>query len=137
MPGQDIISKERELGRRYARMLRDSFKSQISVLQKHTGQTSKVGYRVRFRDLMLQSIAVRTTKVPFINYFGVDKERKSHSFHSKSGAVLVRKAHPFKLNPKISDLNIPRHIVDGFADELSELRGDRIMVDAGKLLDIK
>jgi len=125
----DVISKEKAIGRKYALELRNDFKSQISVLNKKTGATSKIGYRVRFRDLMLQSIAVRTTKVPFINHFGVDKERQAHQVKSKLGKIYTRKAHPFKLNSKISDLTISETLVNNFADEISELRGDKVLAE--------
>lgn len=137
MRGRDLISEEKVIGKKYVKLLRNSFKSQISVLNKRTGRTFKVGTRVRFRDLMLQSIAVRTTHVPFINFYGVDKERKEHYFKSKSGKVLTRKEHPFKLVSKIKDLNIPTAIINGFADEIGELRGDAIIATADKQFQVK
>lgn len=137
MSGKNIIGEERTIGNKYAQQLRSSFKKQVSVLDKITGQTSKPGYRVRFRDSVLQSIAVRTVKSPFVNFYGVDKERKSHSFKSRSGKTVIRKAHPFKLNPKILELSIPDNIINGLADDISNLRGDRVLVEAGNQLQTK
>lgn len=71
-------------------------------------------------------------KYPFVNFYGVDKERQSHSFKSKSGRIFTRKTHPFKLKPKISDLTIPDDLINRFADDISNLLGDQILAEAGK-----
>lgn len=137
MRGRDFISEERAVGRKYAILLRDNFKQQISVLQKRTGETFRVRYRVSFRDLHVRSVVVRTTKVPFIQHFGVDKMRKAHTFRSKSGNTFTRKEHPFKLASKIPSLEIPDHISEGFADEISSIRGDEMLYAAGKLFELR
>lgn len=137
MRGRDFISEERAIGKKYAVQLRNSFKNQISVLDKHTGNTFKTGYRVRIRDLMLQSIAVRTNKVPFINHFGVNKDRAQNTYHSKSGRVFTRKGHPFRLTPKIKDLHIPENLINGLADEIGELRGDHALTEVGANFQIR
>lgn len=137
MRGRDFIAEERSIGKKYAIELRNSFKKQISVLDKHTGDTFKAGYRVRFRQQMLQSVAVKTTKVPFINYYGVNKQRAENTYHSKSGRMFTRKSHPFKLHAKIKDLHIPINIVNGLADEIGELRGDQVLTEASKNFQIR
>lgn len=134
---KDTIAQEKAVGRKYAQQLLHSIKSQLAVLDKQTGKTSRPVSRVRFRFYQLESIGVVTVKSAFINHFGVDKERKSHTFKSKSGKTLIRKAHPFKLDPKVKKLEIPASIVNGLADEISEIRGTEVLIEANKALDIK
>ncbi|MDD3772113.1 MAG: hypothetical protein RBT46_04340 [Weeksellaceae bacterium] len=131
---KDYTAEERAIGKKYAMQMRDAFKRQISVLDKQSGALRKAGYRVRFRDQEVQAISVQTVNYAFVNYFGVDKERKSHSLKTATGKISIRKSHPFKLNSKIQTLEIPNQIIDGFADEISELRGDKVLVDASRLL---
>lgn len=130
MQGRDFIGEEKKIGRKYAIALRDSFRRQIAGLSKNTGKASKPGYQVRFRYLMLQSIAVRTVKYTFINHYGVDTIRKANS--PNGGPVLHRKPHPFKLKSTIPEINIPERILNGLADDIAELRGDRVLTEAGK-----
>lgn len=130
--GFDALGAERAVGRKYANMLKDSFKKQISILDKRSGKLQRVGSRVRVRNLQLQSIAVRTVNYAFVNYYGVDTVRKAHTFKSKKGNVFERKAHPFKLNPKIQSLEIPENIINGFADEIAEIRGDQVLAEASQ-----
>lgn len=131
---KDYTAEERAIGKKYAMQMRDAFKQQVSVLDKQSGALRKVGHRVRFRNQEVQSISVRTVNYAFINFFGVDKERKAHSFRTATGKTFKRKSHPFKLNSKIQTLEIPKQIIDGFADEISELRGDKVLADAGRFL---
>lgn len=133
---KDNIAAERAIGQKYAKLLRNSIKSQLSVLDKKTGTTSKVGYRVRFRNNELQSVSAKTIKSAFINHFGVDTQREAHTFKSKKGNVFQRKEHPFKLVPKVKTLGIPDFIVNGFANDIAELRGDGVLIGASKALDI-
>jgi len=135
MRGRDFIGEEKRIGRKYAVALRDSFRRQIAGLAKDTGKASRPGYRVRFRHLMLQSIAAQTVKYAFINHYGVDTIRKANS--PKGGPVLTRKAHPFKLKPTIPEINIPDRILTGLADDISELRGDEVLSEAGKQWRVK
>lgn len=135
MRGRDFISEEKKIGRKHAMYLRNSFRKQISNLRKDTGRASKPGYRVGFRQHMLQSIAVQTVKYTFINHLGVDTLRKANS--PKGGPVLHRQAHPFKLKPTIADISIPEKILNGLADDISELRGDLILSEASKQWQIK
>lgn len=137
MKGYDALGAERAIGKKYAIMMRDVFRRQVSVLDKKTGTLKRAGYRVRVRNLQLQSIAVRTVNYAFVNYHGVDTQRKAHQFKSKSGGVFTRKAHPFKLNPKIQTLEIPEHIVNGVADELAEVRGNRVLAEASENLKLR
>lgn len=130
--GFDAIAAERAVGRKYANMMKAAFKQQISVLDKQSGKLQRVGSRVRVKDHMLQSISVRTVNYAFVNFHGVDKIRKAHSFKSKKGNVFQRKEHPFKLNPKIQTLEIPDNIVNGFATEIAEIRGDEVLAEASK-----
>lgn len=133
---KDNIAAERAVGQKYARLLLKSVKAQLSVLEKDTGETSRPGYRVRLRSYQLQSISVITKKSAFINHFGVDKVRKAHTFETEEGKVFQRKAHPFKLNPKIKTLGIPASIINGLADEIADIRGREVLVEATKALDI-
>lgn len=133
---KDNTAKERVIGKKYALLMRASFKKQVSVLDKRSGLLKKVEYRVRFRNNKLQSTAAKTVNYAFVNHFGVDKERKSHIFKSSTGKTFMRKALPFKLNPKIQ-LEIPPEIINGFADEIAALRGDKVLVNMGRFLQRK
>ncbi|MFA7448732.1 MAG: hypothetical protein WCY77_09870 [Weeksellaceae bacterium] len=133
---KDNIAAERAIGQKYAKLLRNSVRSQLSVLNKKTGKTSRPGYRVRLRSYQLQSISVVTQKSAFVNHFGADTVRKAHTFKSKKERVFQRKEHPFKLNPKIKTLEIPASIINGLADEIADLRGREVLVEATKALDI-
>ena len=136
--GFDAIAAEKEVGRKYANMMRAAFRAQISVLDKKSGTLKKIGSRVRFKNLQLQSIAIKTVNYAFVNFYGVDKDRKEHIMHlSKKGSNVKRKTHPFKLNPKIQTLEIPNHIVEGFATELAEIRGSQIITEASKNLKLE
>lgn len=130
MKGFDAIGAERKVGRKYANMMKDAFRRQISVLDKRSGKLQRVGSRVRVRNHMLESISIRTINYAFVNFHGVNKVRKEHSFKGNSGNLFTRKAHPFRLNPKIRTLEIPDHIVQGFADEITEIRGDKVLAEA-------
>lgn len=130
MKGFDAIGAERKVGRKYANMMKDAFRRQISVLDKRSGKLQRVGSRVRVKDHMLQSISIRTVNYAFVNFHGVNKVRKEHSFKGSTGNVFARKAHPFRLNPKIRTLEIPDHIVQGFADEIADIRGDKVLAEA-------
>lgn len=134
---KDTITQEKAVGRKYAQQLLHSIKSQLAVLNKQTGKLQKAGSRVRVRNGELLSISVITVNYAFINHYGVDKERQSHTFKSKSGKTLIRKAHPFKLDPKVKKLEIPGNIVNGIADEISEIRGSKVLIEANKALEIK
>lgn len=136
MKGYDALGAERAIGKKYAIMMRDVFKRQVSVLDKKSGKLNRAGYRVRVRNLMVQSIAVQTVYYAFINYHGVFHDRRQHSFKSKAGNMFTRKAHPFKLNPKIQTLEIPENIINGFADELAEVRGNYVLAEASKNLKL-
>lgn len=131
MKGRDYISEERRIGKKYAIELRNSFKKQISVLEKQSGKSFKPGYRIRFRDLMLNSIAVRTVNYVFVQHYGVDGARKTHTVR-RNGKSFIRKEHPFKLESKVKELMIPEGIVNGLADEISGLRGDQVMAQFDK-----
>lgn len=133
---KDNIAAERAVGQKYAKLLRDSIKRQLSVLDKKSGKTSKPRYRVRFRSYQLQSISVVTVKSAFVNHFGVDTQREAHFLTTKSGRTIKRKAHPFKLNPKIKSLEIPASIVNGLADEIAAIRAGEILIEASKALEI-
>lgn len=128
------LEEEKKIGRKYAGLMKTAFKQQISPLQKQSGKLQKVGSRVRVRGGEVRSIAVRTVNYAFVNHFGVDKNRKAHQFKTKSGKMSKRKEHPFKLNPKIQTLEIPDNIVEGFATEMAEIRGDEFLVDSTKFL---
>lgn len=134
MRGRDFIAEEKQIGRKYGTLMRNSFRAQVAVLKRDSGKSSKPSYRARYFDTMLTSLSVRTVNYVFPNFYGVDTERKEHFFRSKSGKMVARKAHPFKLNPKIKDLTIPEDIVNGLADDLSELRGTEVMTDLAQKL---
>lgn len=133
---KDNIAAEKAVGQKYAKLLRNSIKSQLAVLDKQTGKTSRPGYRVKFRSYQLESISVVTVKSAFVNHFGADIERRAHTITSKLGHEFQRKAHPFKLNPKIKTLEIPASILNGLADEIADIRSNEVLIEASKALDV-
>lgn len=132
---KDNIAAERAVGQKYAKLLQDHFKKQVSSLDKRSGTLMKPRYRVIMRNAELKAISVRTLKYAFILHHGVNTDRIQHSLKTRSKKTVTRVEHPFKLQSKIK-LDVVHSLVIGFANEIADIRGREVLVEATKALDI-